>query len=107
MRSNSPRRWPWWLILLMLVVTSIVVTAIPVFVIMPFKAQTPAGVAWSYWLRRLSPIVTIAALLGSFGVIYRLWGGSRWLGRAAMISLLAPLVGVVWFARQNHFEWMF
>lgn len=91
----------------MIIATAITVTAIPVFVIMPFKAQTPSGVAWSYWLRRLSPIVTIAALLFSLVVIYRLWVRTRWLGRIAMFLLVAPLVGVAWFARQNHFEWMF
>jgi MFS family permease len=105
--SDSRRRWPWWLLLLAVIGAAIAVTAIPVFVIMPFKAQTSAGVAWSYWLRRLSPIVTVVALLLSFGLIYRLWSGARWYGRAAMFLLLAPLGLVVWFARQNHFEWLF
>jgi hypothetical protein len=36
-----------------------------------------------------------------------LWRGARWWGRLAMPALLAPLLAVTWFARQNHFEWMF
>jgi hypothetical protein len=93
--------------LLLIVATAVVVVAIPVFVIMPFRAQTAAGVEWSYWLRRFSPAATVVATLLFLALCVKLWRGARWYGRLAMPALLAPLLTVTWFARQNHFEWMF
>jgi hypothetical protein len=96
-----------WMALLLIVATAVVVVAIPVFVIMPFRAQTAAGVEWSYWLRRFSPAATVVATLLFLALCVKLWRGARWYGRLAMPALLAPLLTVTWFARQNHFEWMF
>jgi hypothetical protein len=36
-----------------------------------------------------------------------LWRGTRWFAKVALVILLLPLLAVTWFARQNHFEWMF
>jgi hypothetical protein len=96
-----------WLSLLLIVAATVTVVAIPVFVIMPFKAQTAAGVEWSYWLRRCSPVATVVATVLFLAICATLWRGARWPGRLAMPALLAPLVAVTWFAQQNHFEWMF
>src|SRR5689334_148463 len=100
-------RWKLWLLLLLIVVATVAMVAIPVFVIMPFKAQTATGVEWSYRLRRWSPYVTALTTIVSLILCVRLWRGARWWGRLAMPALLAPLLAVTWFARQNHFEWMF
>jgi hypothetical protein len=100
-------RWKLWLLMLLIVVVTVAVVAVPVFVIMPFKAQTAAGVEWSYRLRRWSPIVTVLSTILFLVLCVRLWRGARWWSRLAMPLLLAPLLAVTWFARQNHFEWMF
>jgi uncharacterized protein DUF3179 len=100
-------RWKFWLLLPLVVAAAVAVVAIPVFVIMPWKAQTAAGVEWSYWLRRFSPAATVVATLLFLALCVKLWRGARWYGRLAMPALLAPLLTVTWFARQNHFEWMF
>ena len=107
--SNSGKsgRWKLWLLLLLVVAAAVAMVAIPVFVIMPFKAQTAAGVEWSYRLRRLSPLATVVATVLFLALCVKLWRGARWPGRVAMPALLAPLLAVTWFARQNHFEWMF
>jgi hypothetical protein len=108
--SNKPDgsgRWKLWLLLLLIVAVAVAVVAIPVFVIMPFKAQTASGVQWSYWLRRWSPLVTVISVVLFLALCVRLWRGARWWGRLAMPVLLVPLLVVTWFARQNHFEWMF
>lgn len=108
--TASPKnayRWKLWLALLLLIATSLAVVAIPVFVIMPFKAQTEAGIEWSYLLRRLAPWATILMLLLALPLSLRLWRSARWWSRIALPILLVPLVAAVWFARQNHFEWMF
>jgi hypothetical protein len=47
------------------------------------------------------------AIVLFLAVCVRLWRGARWRGRLAMPVLFAPLLAVAWFARQNHFEWMF
>jgi hypothetical protein len=93
--------------LLLIVAAAVAMVAIPVFVIMPFKAQTAAGVEWSYRLRRWSPLATVVATVLFLALCARLWRGARWWSRLAMPALLAPLLAVTWFARQNHFEWMF
>jgi Protein of unknown function (DUF3179) len=37
-----------------------------------------------------------------------LWRGLiRWFAKVALIVMLLPLLLAAWFARQNHFEWMF
>lgn len=106
-KTGKSGRWKLWLLLSLIVATAVAMVAIPVFVIMPFKAQTPAGVEWSYRLRRWSPEATVVATVLFLGLCAMLWRGARWWGRLAMPALLAPLLAVTWFARQNHFEWMF
>jgi hypothetical protein len=94
-------------ILILLVVTSVTIVAIPVFVNMPFKPQTVAGVEWSYRLRRFSPLTTAVALILFLTLCARLWHGSHWQIRLTMILLLALLIPVIWLSRQNYFEWAF
>jgi uncharacterized BrkB/YihY/UPF0761 family membrane protein len=106
-KTGKSRRWKLWLLLLLIVAATVAMVAIPVFVIMPFKAQTAAGLEWSYWLRRWSPVATVIATILFLALCVKLWRGARWWSRLAMPALLAPLLAVTWFARQNHFEWMF
>lgn len=107
MKAEKSGRAINWLALFLLAAVAIAIVAIPVFVIMPFKAQTAADVAWSYRLRAWSPWVTVAATLSAFVFCFKLWRGARWYGRALMPPLLVAMLGVTWMARQNHFEWMF
>lgn len=104
---KNARRWKLWLALLLLIATALAVVIIPVFVIMPFKAQTEAGIEWAYWLRRIAPWTTIIALLLALPLGLRLWRDARWWSRVALPLFIVPLVAAAWFARQNHFEWMF
>jgi len=106
-KTGQSGRWKLWLLLLLVVAATMAMVAIPVFVIMPFKAQTASGVEWSYRLRRWSPLATVVATALFLALCAKLWRGGRWWSRLAMPVLLAPLVAGAWFARQNHFEWMF
>ncbi len=74
---------------------------------MPFKSQTSLSVDLSYLLKSWSPLVTFLAVFVGLGLCIWLWRGGRWFGRVAMIVALIPLFVSMWFARQNHFEWMF
>jgi Protein of unknown function (DUF3179) len=105
--TGKSGRWKLWLLLLLIVAAAVAMVAIPVFVIMPFKAQTAAGIEWSYRLRSWSPVATVVATVLFLALCAKLWRGARWCLRLAMPALLAPLLAVTWFARQNHFEWMF
>ena len=105
--SPSPRRFS-WLILLALALIAFAIVFIPVWIIQPFKPQTSRGVELSYLLRRWSPWITILALALSAFLIVKLWRGSRrWWKRALLVIVLIPLLASTWFARQNHFEWLF
>jgi hypothetical protein len=96
-----------WLALVVLVVGAFAWVFIPVWTIQPFKAQTSENLNLAYTLRRWSPILTVAALVVSVLLVGLLWRGTRWWTKAALVLLLVPVLSVTWFARQNHFEWMF
>jgi hypothetical protein len=96
-----------WLALVLVIGGAFAWVFVPVWTIMPFKAQTPAGLSLSYTLRRWSPTVTLGALALAASLVALLWrGAGRW-PRVALVGLLLPVVATAWFARQNHFEWMF
>lgn len=97
-----------WLILLAITLVAFAVVFIPVWIIQPFKPQTTRGVELSYMLRRFSPWITLVALAFGFLLLVKLWMGSqRWWKKALLVIILIPLFASTWFARQNHFEWMF
>lgn len=104
----SKRRGAAWLALSALVLLGLLMVLIPVWVIQPFKPQTGRGLELSYALRRWSPAFTLAASALALALVVWLWRGSaRWWRKAALLVVVAPLLAVTWFARQNHFEWMF
>ena len=92
---------------------SIVMVGVPVWLIQPFAPQTADAVAWSWRLKVLAPGVTLElGFVALAAAIAALRGPSRSrrgsIARAAgLVVLLAGHAAVVWFARQNHFEWMF
>jgi len=106
-KAGRRRRVFAWLSLLIVIAIAFAFVFIPAWMIIPFKSQTSRGVALSYSLKSWSPVVTVVGGLLSAALIVYLWRGARWFGRLAMIVLLAPVALSVWFARQNHFEWMF
>lgn len=106
MAKNKQRRLA-WLVLFLLVIAVVVIVLTPMYLIAPFKAQTPRVMAVSYLMRRWSPLLTIVASLVILTLTIRLWLGGRWWSRAVLVILLLPVLGATWLARQNHFEWMF
>lgn len=96
-----------WLTLLLIVLFALVIVAAPVWIIQPFRPQTARGVEFSFALRRWSPLVTLIVLAFALVIAAWLWRGSRWWKRAFLVIVFIPLFAATWFARQNHFEWMF
>jgi len=107
MANFRSRRKLVWLALVVLIVAVLAIVLTPVFLIMPFKAQTPRVVEISYLMRRWSPLLTLFASALILLLAIKLWLGGRWWSRALLVLLLLPAFAVTWLARQNHFEWMF
>lgn len=97
-----------WLLLPGLLGLSIVLVAIPVFLIQPFRPQTQRALEISYLLRRWSPMATVVLLIATFVLVIWQWPRARrWWRKALLVVLLLLSLVPAWFARQNHFEWMF
>jgi len=97
-----------WAALLILVLLGLAIVLIPVWIIHPFKPQSQQGVELSYALRRWAPLLTILASVTVLIIGMWLWRGSRRRWRKASLAIvIMPLFAATWFARQNHFEWMF
>lgn len=97
-----------WAALLTTVVVGVGVIAFPTFYIMPFRTQDSATFAWALTARTIAPTVTLAsAVAASALAVWLVVRGRRWWSRLAPLVLLAPVILGAWFARQNHFEWMF
>ena len=107
MKNDKKVRKLAWLTLLAVALLALAMVSIPVWVIQPFKSQTARGLELSYSLRRWSPLVTVIGLVIALLLAGWLWRGARWWLRVTLVVLLAPVLASAWFARQNHFEWMF
>jgi hypothetical protein len=96
------------LALIGLLLLSITFVAVPVFLIQPFRPQTQRALEISYLLRRWSPLVTATMLGAAFVLVIWQWRrASRWWRKALLVIVLGLSIVPAWFARQNHFEWMF
>src|SRR6266478_7084578 len=97
-----------WLALIFLLLFSIAFVAIPVFLIQPFRPQTQRALEISYWLRTWSPLATVIIFLIIVALtIWRWKGARRWWRKALLVIILVLSIVPAWFARKNHFEWMF
>ena len=106
-RSTVGRKMA-WLVLSILMLAALLIVLTPAWLIQPFKPQSQAGLAVSYTLRRWSPVVTIIASIMALALVLWLWRGARrWWLKSLLVATLLLTMAATWFARQNHFEWMF
>jgi Protein of unknown function (DUF3179) len=97
-----------WIGLLLAVLAAFVFIFVPVWLIQPFAPQTTRSIEISYFLKSWSPIVTVILAILTVALAVFIWSRSRrWFAKAALIVPLLLIVVFTWFARQNHFEWMF
>jgi hypothetical protein len=102
------RRWIRWILLIIVTVTAFAWVLVPALLIQPFKLQTAERLNVSYTLRHWSPVITLLALLLALLIVVSLWKETRrWWRKGFLVSFFIPLLLATWFARQNHFEWMF
>jgi len=96
-----------WITLLVIALLALAIVVLPAWIVQPFKPQSQRGLEVSYEMRRWSPLVTLIALASGIVLVLWLWRGSRWWRKALLLIVFIPLLVSTWFARQNHFEWMF
>jgi hypothetical protein len=97
-----------WFVLLAIVLAAAALVIVPVWLIQPFAPQTENSIEISFLLRRWSPFVTAVLALVAAALVFYIWKTSRrWFGKAALIVPVFFMLLFTWFARQNHFEWMF
>jgi len=105
--TNFISRRTAWVSLLVIALVAFVIVFVPAWIIQPFKPQTTRGLEISFTLRRWSPLVTLIALAAALLLVGLLGRGSRWWSKGLLVLIMLPLLASTWFARQNHFEWMF
>lgn len=97
-----------WLLLLLLTAATVAIVFTPVWLIQPFAAQTPRAVEISYLFKSWSPILTVVSTILAICLVVFIWrNAKRWYRAAPVVLPLAVILVFTWFARQNHFEWMF
>ena len=105
--KRSQLKWM-WLALVFITLGALAMVLVPALVIQPFKAQTARGLDIAYLLKRWSPIVTLMCAGLALALAVWLWRNlRRWWGKVILIIPLFFVLLAAWFARQNHFEWMF
>ena len=105
--SGGRKRKLAWLVLLLVTAASLAMVIAPVVIIFPFRAQTPDGLRLALTLRQWSPLVAPAVSILAVLLMVFLWRGSRWWRKTLLVLAFILTLPPVWFARQNHFEWMF
>lgn len=106
-RTRAANAWV-WLALLGCAAVCVAFVVVPVGLLHPFRPQSALDVSLAYEMRRTSPWLTLAGALAAALCVARLVHGTRRRWSFAPLALLVALVGAAaWFARQNHFEWMF
>ncbi len=101
------RRRVAWALLFILTISVLFCVIVPVGLIMPFRAQSPRGLALAYTLRSWSPSLTLVVAAAAIALVVWLWSNARWWRKVGLAIVLILNFTAAWFARQNHFEWMF
>ena len=105
--QTKKRRRIAWAVLIILALAVLLAVIIPVALIMPFRPQSPNDLAVAFGLRRWSPSLTLVAAVVALALAVWLWSNSRWWRKGVLVITLIAIFTGAWFARQNHFEWMF
>lgn len=97
-----------WLILLLITALTGAIVFTPVWFIKPFSAQTERQIEISYLFKSWSPVLTIVFSLAAIALaVFIFRNAARWYKTIPLVAPLLIIFALTWFARQNHFEWMF
>jgi len=97
-----------WIFLTLISVVAFASVFVPAWLIQPFKPQTSEIVKYAFLLRRWSPEVTLFFSAIAILLLTLMWQRlARWWQKVGATILVIVCLFSAWFARQNHFEWMF
>ena len=95
----------------LLTLTGLVLVAYPLWVLWPFRRQTPHQLMLAFQTGAWTPLATLLLLAATVGCLagLRPWAGTgrRWLRRLLLGSLAGLALLSTVAARVNIFEWMF
>ena len=105
--NRSTNRWT-GLLLALLALFSLSLFMIPAYVIRPFTHQSAAGLRLAIAVKRIAPLLTLAALAGvlALGMASVAEISSWGLRTGIVVALILSTLSAV-MVRQNYFEWMF
>jgi hypothetical protein len=108
-RSGARAANAWvWTALFSCAVLCVAFVVLPVGLLHPFRPQSALQVSLAYEMRRVSPWLTLGGALATALCVARLVRGTRRRWSFVPLVLTVAVVGAAaWFARENHFEWMF
>src|SRR5205085_8059429 len=87
-----------WLALLLMAAVMLAMIVIPVYLIMPFKSQSPRAIDIAFILKRWSPLVTLFGLIITAALTAYVWRSGRWFKRTVLVLLIALAALLTWFA---------
>jgi Protein of unknown function (DUF3179) len=96
-----------WLLLGLLAMFSLSLFLIPTFVIRPFRHQSERALELAIAVKRIAPVLALAALAGVLALGACLWRRSSWIPRTGIVMALVLSTVSAVMVRQNYFEWMF
>ena len=91
----------------LLVFGSLAVVLIPVWVIRPFRFQSPEALTLALTLRTWAPLVTVVAALAALILAIGLLRGARWRQKTLVVLGMLLVVASAALARFNYFERVF
>jgi len=94
-----------WLILVLLALANVVLALIPVAIVLPLRAQTPAMLSAAYLARTWAAVLAVGSLACGLGLT--LFGLHTRRARVAAGLLMVPLIAALVLARTSYVEWMF
>ncbi len=97
-----------WFILLLMTALTVAIVFTPFWFIKPFSAQTTRQIEISYLFKSWSPFLTIIFALAAIALaVFIFKNAARWYKTIPLVVPLLIIFAFAWFARQNHFEWMY
>jgi hypothetical protein len=96
-----------WLLLGLLAALSLSLFLIPAFVIRPFRYQSEGALGLAIAVKRVAPVLSVAAVAGVLGLGWRLWRSSSLVLRTGIVVAMVLSAASAVMVRQNYFEWMF
>jgi len=96
-----------WTVFSLCALTAFGLVFIPVFIIRPFRYQSPRGLLLAMALRQRAPVATLVAAIACFLLAFLLWRAVGVWRRSLLVLVLLVVTFSAVMARLNHFEWMF